>query len=301
MQIIDLVDSIDYATNSNWQPFVTNQFKAFSNIKLVQLADIHTVKPTHVICRLKQRTLFRNIDKVSKWANGVKFVIYDNDPWEAFNDASPYKGAYALFNKVLNVQSFVVASLWWKNWLEERNFKSSFIKMWGAGHIAPPIYLDRKIPVGFVGTVHSYRKELFSKLAQNNVHVDVKSGLPYKDYCDSVKQVQIYVRSDAGTIFVDKQPISLTNGTLFRDIELSSLGCFSIRDKLEAFESYIDNNIKTVFQYETISDIQDIINDIQNMNAIDRQNRIDSTTQYIRSTSDLIWKNTAQHLIDLCT
>lgn len=300
--IIDLVDDMAYATTSNWQPYLTEQMKAFSNVTTVPLADIGKFpKPSAVISRLKQRTLFRNIDAIAKWSALCPFVIFDLDPWEAFYDTSKFKGGYAAFREKLNVSTFAVTSKWWVNYLNDRNYKSTFVKIWGVAHGDLKPFNERSTDIGFVGSMHHYRKKLFDELASLGISVNMPSGIvPYKEYCKRLADMKVYIRSDAGTLTIDGEPFPLTEGMFFRDVEIASLGCFSVRDRAQFISSYIDSSIKTVYQYDTPNDVPAILQAIFSMDPDERQLAIDSTVAYVNRMSLPTWRSTAETLVAHC-
>jgi len=298
--IIDLVDSIEYTINNCFthQLFQTLH-KENSNITTVALQDIHKYpNPKYVISRLKQRSLFNNINKVRNWCNNTPIVIFDQDPWQAFMNDSPYKGAYELFCNELNVKSICVTTKWWADYISSKNIPGKFVKMWMLPEYCEsnPWFDDRQISYAFIGTLHPHRKLLFDNLKSLNINVAVeKGGLTYRDYLNKLSSLQVFIHSEDSELKVENEILNLDCGLWIKDIEAASRGCFSIRNRGVQSETYI-KGIESIVLYNDVRQIPEILNSIQKMDPYMRQHLLDSSVRLIRDANK--WQETANTLIN---
>ena len=83
-------------------------------------------------------------------------------------------------------------------------------------------------------------------------------------------------------------------GLWIKDVEAAARGCFSVRNRLEGHETYLEG-IETVRLYDTLDDAPDVIKAIQDMDPEERQEAINRTVDYIRSADR--WSETVKILI----
>lgn len=295
--VIDLVDSLEY-TRSNCFAHQLHKSLNAIGVRTVQLADLRYEKrPAAVISRLKQRTLQRMVGEISTWAGDTPFVVFDQDPWEAYRDGSAHKGSYDTIRSGLNVRTFAVTTKWWADFLNARDIPATFVKMWLLPEYCSrgPAFVDRSIDVGFVGTVHPYRKTLFDHLNSRGINVNISGNKGYSQFLTSLSNIGCFVHSEDAPFTIDGTPSNLNVGLWIKDIEAASQGCFSVRNYAEGFETYIDENIRTVKLYHTIDDAVGIIDGIKKMDPQERQDSIDRTVEYIKSIDG--WSVTARELL----
>lgn len=297
--IIDLVDSIEYASTNCFAHQLSRALKKQPNVVMVALSELKNYpRPEAVICRLKQRTLHRVMDQLQVALGDTPINVFDQDPWQAFMDNSPYKGVYDRAVQHLNVSTFALTTRWWVEFLRGRGLPSTFTRMWVLPeYCAPePGYDARQIDVGFIGGVHPHRKALFDRLCDLNVHVHVVGGnsLPYNQYMQSLSNIRIYVHNEDSPIVVDGLAMSLRDGFWARDVEVASRGCFAIRNRGKDHETYLDG-IESVFLYDDPSDVPNLIETIKSMKPTYRQTILNGSVDHIRQADK--WQETA---ISLC-
>jgi hypothetical protein len=302
--MIDLVDSLEYVTTNCFQHQLTRMMKQVPGVSIVTLADLanHIKDHDRIVCRLKQRTLDANLDSIARLISDMQFTAYDQDPWNAFTDDSPYKGVYFRAMQRLNVKHFDVTSKWWADMMMARGIPSRFVPMWMLPEYCDEgmPYVNRPISVGFVGGVHKHRRELFDRLRVAGINVLVPTGsLSHGDYLRAISCIKIFIRSEDVPATIDGMPINLQHGLWGRDVEVASRGCFSIRIAGQGSEAYfagfpIHDGKSVVRQYEREEDIPRIINDIETMEQAARQDLIHATVDYIRRADR--WQETARML-----
>jgi hypothetical protein len=298
--IIDLVDSIEYARTNCFVHQLTCALNSDERVRTVALGDLQNYpRPEGVICRLKQRTLHRVMRDLAPVLGGVPINIFDQDPWQAYMDDSPYKGVYEQAIVCLNVRTFALTSPRWVDILREKGLPTCLARMWMLPEYCTsvPPFLDRTVDVGFIGSLHPYRKTAFDRLSDLDVNVNVMAGnaLPYDQYLKALSNVRIYVRTEDSPIVVDGQPLNLRDGLWGRDIEIAARGCFSIRNSGAGSEAYLDG-INTVFIYDSIEQVPRLIRDIETMDPTYRQNLLDASVDCIRQSNG--WHQTAATLTD---
>lgn len=296
--IIDLVDTLDYTKTNCFAHQLHHTLSKNSNVITVPLSDIHMYsRPKLIISRLKQRTLFRVAPQLQKWAQDTPINVFDQDPWEAFRDESPYKGSYTHITNHLNVRTFAVTTRWWANYLKTQGFPSEFVHMWVLPQYcdSAPNFSSRDICASFIGRLHGYRQKLFNELKQNNLNIDIQSSnLNYIEYLKALSKIQCFIHSEDFEFTIDGNYANLNVGLWIKDVEAASRGCFSIRNRGSDAETYL-GEIKTVLLYDTPKEIPDLINSIKNMDPYERQHRIDSSVSYIKDSNK--WVETANRLM----
>jgi len=300
-RILHLVDSKKYIENNCFQSQLQFVLNEKCNLIPVELSEILNSKNQYeadgIISCLKQRTLYQNDQKISKWLNGKSIVVYDQDPWQAFMDDSPFKGAYDKILQTINVSSFAITTEWWVDFLKEKNIPAMFVKMWVLPQYCDESisYIERTKVAGFVGTVHPRRQKLIDIVESAGIHVDVgKNSYAYPDFLKEISKLRCFIHNEDMSIFVDKIELNFNTGMWVKDIEAAARGCFSIRSKAHGSENYL-RNVETVCLYDTVDQVPDMIRTIEKMDPQKRQESINRSVQFIRSASE--WDKTAEALI----
>ena len=308
-QIIDLVDSIEYTSTNCFAHQLYDYLKPLG-VKTVPLSDIHRYpNPERVLCRLKQRTVFRKVHELASWAGKAPFVIFDQDPWQAYMDDSEFKGTYEIASQYLNVKKIAVTTQLWADFIQRKGHPSSFVRM----GVRPEYcnrgltYEDRPINAGFIGRLHPYRKTLFDCLDDLDVQVNVQSGsaLPYRDFLAALSNIRVFVHSEDGPIIVDGEQMNLSDGLWIKDVEAASQGCFSIRNEGAGYLSYFEgfpkgpDGLGLVRLYKDPDNVPRILEGIERMDPAERQSLIDRTVEYIKGSDR--WQETATTLVSEAT
>ena len=208
-------------------------------------------------------------------------------------DGSPYKGVYERAVGRLNVDSFAVTTSWWADFIAQKGLPSRFVRMWVLPEYCSddPAFVDRPVPVGFVGALHPYRRQLFDRLEEMGTNVIVQGGgLGYADYLKALSGLQVFVHNEDAPITIDGQPANLNVGLWIKDVEAAARGCFTIRNRGVGENTYLAE-IRTAFVYDDPAEVPDLIADIQRMDPKGRQTLIDATVENIRKADG--WLETA--------
>lgn len=298
--MIDLVDSIEYTTTNCFAHQLHAALHTFAGVETVALADVQRhPRPGRVVCRLKQRTLFRSVPLLRSWMGDAPVVVFDQDPWHAFMDDSPFKGTYHKAHSSLNVVSFAVTTPCWSKRIIEQRMPSTFVRMGTlpAYCSSQPTFDSRTTEVGFVGTAHPYRRRLFDSLRSMGVDVQARGNtLSYGSYLNALSGIRVFVHSEDAPVVVDEEVVNLRDGLWVKDVEAAARGCYSIRNTGSDSEAYLDG-VETVRLYDDVREIPRIIEGIMTMDAAERQSSIDRTVEFIRRSN--VWHETASTLLSL--
>jgi len=308
--VIQLVDSIDYVRTNCFQHQLALALSETCNLVQIELKTVidgrHPIpKADSIISCLKQRSLDRYRDIVQCYLGGAPVTIYDQDPWQAFMDDSPYKGAYDRIASVLNVKTFALTTQWWVDFLCERNLPATFVRMWVLPKYCVPrqTYLERSAIAGFVGTVHPRRQQLLDVINNAGIETSVlkTNSLAYGSFLIELSKLRCFVHNEDMSIFVDGKKLNFNTGMWVKDIEAASQGCFSIRNVGNGSATYFDDlptiDGKSLIRLcESIEDVPRILTDIEKMDPQVRQLLIDQTVGYIKKANK--WQETANLLIN---
>jgi len=307
--VIQLVDSIDYVRANCFQHQLTVALGEVCNLVQVELQTVidgRQPKPEadSVISCLKQRTLDRYRYAVARYLDGMPVTVYDQDPWQAFMDDSPHKGAYDRIVSVVNVKTFALTTQWWVDFLRERNLPATFVRMWVLPKycVQRPSYLDRSAIAGFVGTVHPRRQQLLDIINNAGIKTSVlrSSSLAYGPFLTELSKLRCFVHNEDMAIHVDGKELNFNTGMWVKDIEAASQGCFSIRNVGKGSDTYFGDlpmvDGKGLIRLcERIEDVPQLLTDIEKMDPSVRQTLIDQTVDYIRKANK--WHETANALV----
>jgi len=300
-KILHIVDSVDYATTNCFQHQLTKTLSLVDKVKTVTLDQVLTHKISvndyeQILSCLKQRTLFNNLKSLSVALKNKSVVIYDQDPWSGFTDDSPYKDSYRLFFDNLNVKTFAVTTSWWTEFIKEQKLPATFVKMWVLPEYCSkePAFVSRKIELGFIGGLHSYRRMLIQELEKLDVYTHVtKGGLNYNDFLRKLSDIQCFIHAENSSVFINNERFQFYANWV-KNVEAASRGCFSVRKFDPEAATYL-GDIKTVLTYENVKEIPDLLENLQKMDPGERQLTIDTSVEYIREAN--VWQETAAALI----
>lgn len=301
MRVLHLVDDRNYAATNCFQHQLAIALHREHQVATFALGDVLGKKLEGdvdvVVSCLKQRTIYRNAALLREYLGDTPVVIYDQDPWEAFKDGGPFKGSYTAIMSQLNVKTFAVTTQWWADHISSQGIPCVFVPMWVLPKYCDPSppWVNRQVPVGFIGSVHSYRFQLFEHLRQQGVDVNVHAGstLGYGAFLGALSNIQIFVHSEDAPLTIDGEPTNMGTGLWIKDVEAAARGCFSIRNRLEGHETYL-SGIETVRLYDNLSEVAGIIRSIQRMDPAERQYQIDTTVEHIRCANR--WSETVATL-----
>lgn len=300
-KVLLLIDEISYIKNNCFQHQLFSSLSKNNCLTPLSIRDINNGVKIDVnqydsiVSLLKQRTLYRNVSSVSNLLKSNKLIAYDQDPWEAFRDGSEFKGSYKTISSSLNV-TFAVTSKWWSDYINGIGMKSIFVKMW----LLPEYcdndcdYVNRNVDMGFIGTVHPYRKKLFDELKKSNKTVSIHSPLGYNGFLKTLSTFKIFIHSEDIPITIDNEPANIGTGLWIKDIEAAGRGAFSIRNRSDSFESYITDDLPSIKLYDSKDHLLNILNDIESMDIDERQNLINTSVKNIKIYN--CWQETSDML-----
>lgn len=303
-RIAYIIDNIEYVSSNCFQHQLMEALSNRSELVAVTLNDLRFGAPVLAdgfISCLRQRTLFAHAEAVGRWLCDAPLVVYDQDPWQAFMSDSPYAGAYDKIVSCINVKSFALTTRWWVDFLNDKGYRASFVRMWVLPkycNINEP-YLQRPHVAGFVGSVHPRRRELLDVIEGAGIGTKVTktNTMSYAKFLKSISNLKCFVHNEDMLYKInDGSELNFNTGMWVKDIEAASQGCYSIRGKGEGSETYLDG-IETVMLYDDIKQVPDIIRHIEKMDPDERQRSIDRTVEKIRAMD--VWNETANTLIRL--
>ena len=302
-RVLHIVDSRSYVRSNCFQHQLAEVLPKVAHVDTKELHEVlgHRLHSANrydlIVSCLKQRTLFKAAPGLQPALGSLPVVVYDQDPWEAFRDGSPYKGAYQAISSYLNVKTFAVTTKWWADLIARRGLPSTFVKMWVLPDYcsSDPPFDARSVAAGFIGALHPYRRELFEKLEDMGTNVIVQGGgLDYAGFREALSRLQCFVHSEDSSVIVAGKEYNLNVGLWIKDVEAASRGCFSIRNRGSDSETYLDG-IKTVMLYDDPSEVPALLDRIQKMDPVERQSLIDGTVEHIRKADR--WLDTANALV----
>lgn len=301
MHIVDLVDDTLYAKTNCYVHQLTEALDKTSQVERLSLQTVfNTPKPDAVISRLKQRTVHRIFPQLKTWLGDTPVVFFDQDPWHALEDDSPYRGVYDSL-KILNLKGIAVTTQHFAGLLNERGLPGEFVKMGMLPQycVAGPSFDDRPLKVAFIGTLHPRRKRLVEELQRLRINVEVKpNSLGYADFLRALHDVSIFVHNEDTPIIIDGKHENMGKGMWIKDVEAAARGCYSIRNFEQGYTSYCEG-IPTIKLYHDPVDAAGMIRTIQALDPQQRLHEITNSVQKIREQND--WHQTAKRLIELAS
>lgn len=303
MKVAYLVDDPAYIKANCYQHQLQQALHASAQVETVSAADITSGKKLgpvdSVVCCLKQRTLYRLNLEVQRYLNGARVVVYDQDPWEAYRDDSPYKGAYDKL-RMLNLGAIALTTQWWAQRLQnEFNLPGEFVKMGMLPEYCDigPSFEFRSSRVGFIGTLHPRRAQLFERLRNMKIDVVTQGNtLGYSAYLQALHNIGIFVHNEDHPIVVNGQPDNMGKGMWIKDVEAAARGCFSVRNNEAGATTYC-SDIPTIMLYDDVAQVPDIVSRVTNMDKDERRHLVRTAVGTIAQQDD--WSQTAKRLIEL--
>jgi len=301
-RILNIVDSFSYVNTNCFQHQLQKSLREFSNVETLELNNVLgfrlTGKYDLVVSTLKLRTLYRAASQLRNAIGQTPIVIYDQDPWESWHDEAQFKGAYITISKYLNVKKFAVTTNWWSKFVRRQRLPCEFVKM----GVLPEYcttgtnFLDKKIGVGFVGQLHPYRKQLFDSVGKMGIHITVQpGGKSYQEFLSTLSTFRFYLHAEHVELNAEGEKTNLDCGLWIKDVEAISQGCFSIRNRGSDHESYDLQNTGALLLYDDKREIPFIIDKINQMDKVERQNILNDAVEFIKKQDS--WKKTAESLI----
>lgn len=299
MTVLNVIDSFEYVKGNCFQHQLLEKMNELDFVETRELVDVLDDKEpgdyrTVVLC-LKQRTIDRNLKGLSRSLGDIKVRVYDQDPWAAFTDDSPFKGSYVRMMNELNVEKFALTTKWWVDYLKSKGMPSMFVRMGLLPRYCHTSNIPEKrtVPIGFAGTVHPYRKTLFDFLAKEGLPVWQQKSMGYEDYLFTLSGIESFVHSEDAPIFIDGERFNLNVGLWIKDVEAAARGCFSFRNVGPDSDSYLEG-LPTTFQYQDVSELPEMLRTVQRMTPEEKLNLTKTASKIILGQDR--WKETAELL-----
>lgn len=304
-RLLHIVDSFDYISSNCFQHQLQQALYDLNDWVVDTVSYNNLDRLTRgvgsydsIVSCLKQRTLFRESVMLKQRLRDAPITVYDQDPWQAYMDDSPFKGAYEHIASHLNIKTFAVTTKWWCDFINDRGLPSTFVKMW-----VLPKYCNRGLTFeqrkgpGFVGSLHPRRKMLVDMCNSAGIQMNVLSGnaLPYEQFLSALSNLSIFVHNEDMPIFIDGKEHNFNTGMWVKDIEALARGCYSVRSRASGHETYLAG-LESAVLYDDIRQVPDIINGINNMDSDVRQASIDKAVKAIEGAH--VWHETASILVD---
>lgn len=300
MTIIHLVDSVEYAETNCYQHQLTHALRSsFYELKTVSLSTIRgKCDAEQVVCCLKQRTISKYADDLKRYLGDTPWVIYDQDPWEALKDDSPFKGTYQKV-KDSNLRAIALTTKHFANMLRDMGLPGEFVKMGMLPQYcdAGPSFEERSAKVAFIGTLHPRRKRLFDELKKLRIDVIARPNtLGYGDYLRALHDVAVFVHNEDLPIVIDGKHDNMGKGMWIKDVEAAARGCYSIRNIEVGHDSYCAD-MPTIKFYRDPVEAAQVIRSIIQMSPTQRALDVKTSVDLIKRQNS--WVETAHRLVEL--
>ena len=240
-----------------------------------------------VLSVLRLRSLVDILQPLQSFLRERELFIYEQDPWEAFRDDSPYKGSYERIYRSLNVAAFLNTSLWWSRFIQGRGLPSVFVRMGMLPEYCNvgKLWVRRRIALGFQGVLHPHRKAFFDQLARLGTDVTILPSSAYKRYLRNLHTIRIYIHTEDAPWVIDGKPTP-RNALWIKDTEAAARGCFAIRNYEEEAHAYGIEEIPTIFTFREIGEVPGIIDRINRFSETEKSARLNQAVQRLKARDD---------------
>lgn len=289
--LLVLVDTLKYIKTNCYQHQVYATLKKHYRLKPIELAAIQKgkkiPKTDQVISLLKLRSVDKNLDAVQRYLGGRQLFLYEQDPWEAFREDSPYYGAYGRICSSLNVRAFLNTSQWWSNYINSKGHPSRFVRMGMLPKYCKfeKTWEKRKHHLAFQGTVHPHRKKFFDQLEALGLHVETLKGVEYHKYIKSLSDIRVYLHSEDDPWLVEGKLIP-RNALWIKNTEVAARGTFSIRNFDEDAKAYGIQDLPTCYTFNRVEEVPEIVHQIESMDPRQRNERMRAAVEMMKKRND---------------
>ena len=288
-----LADSKAYLKSNCYQSQLLKTLDRHYKIKFLCLDQINSGQTLSleqfdvILSVLKLRTLDKVAPLLQDQLDGAAVWIYEQDPWQAFMDDSPYKGAYSNIVSMLNVKSFLNTSQWWSEYIKSKGMPSRFVRMGMLPEFCEigKSWEKRSIKLAFQGTLHPHRRNFFDGLKGMGIDVTFIPSSSYKLFLKSLNNIGIYIHTEQSPWVVDGASIK-RNALWIKDTEAAARGCFAIRDYEDESKYYNIQELPTIFTFKSISDVPEIINEILCMPDSEKNRRMKISVDLMKKRND---------------
>ncbi len=288
MRLIQFVDTKSYVQSNCWQhqllACLRSQCDDHHIIEAADLTHDNFVMPRAdvYLSTLKLRTLGRLRSSLRDRLDDRRLYVYDQDPWENFIDQGSCHGTYEWLHENMNV-SFMLTSRWWTDYVASQGFRTTFTRMWLDTTLCDHgiNWKSRPVTVGFMGTLHSYRKRSIDELKKLGIEIKVFPSKGYLDYLQTISQMQFFFHEEALTSWTIKGVPVNQNALWAKEIEIAARGCFPLRKYEPESEAYYTSQIPGIMMFQSLDDVPWMINLALNDPASDQRSR--QSVDFIKS------------------
>lgn len=300
MNIIDLVDDPRYAADNCFVHQLGRCMQQLPGVRTASLATFASLPvPDLVVSRLRQRTLDRVRGDIRRWCGRTPVVVYDQDPWYALADDSPGKGTYERIAADLNVLTFAVTTEAWADLMRQQGLPTKFVRMGMLPEYCENVvrWEDRPVKLGFIGSVYPRRRQLFDRLGELGVNVNVRAGnvLPYPGYLRALSDIGIFIHNEGSQVIACGKVMDYADALWVKDLEAVARGCFSIRNSGHGSAAYYEG-LKSALTFDSPDEVPGILARIDAMDPWERQAQLDADVEHLRQSN--VWMATARTLVD---
>lgn len=294
MKLNVLIDTHDYILNNCYQHQLFKVLKDNFEVNPITIGEIKNgnsrLEDGDTLSCLKLRTLDSNLREVQTFLKDRSVKVYEQDPWEAFKDDSPYKGSYQRIFSSLNVSSFLNTSRWWSNYINKTGVTSTFVRMGVLPEYCnEKLWEARNVEFGFCGQLHPHRKRFFDKLSSCGIQVTILPTTNYRDYLKNLSSVKVYIHSEEVDWIVDGNRLN-ANALWIKDVEACAQGCAAIRNVDEDIDAYgTGEDIPNKLGYTSIEDAVEKIKQVMQTSPEVMNARIEKSASYIKA--NLNWQD----------
>jgi len=312
MSIGILVDSLRYAKNNCFIHQLIHSLKLVDDdIKFYDWSMINRFPPyernqqkliqqhDHVIVLCRQRVIYQDLPRLIKFLGAVPIVLYDQDPWLVYWDKYHTKGLYTSIINSFNLVKIAVPSYYWSTHIARKeSVNVEFVRMGMLPEYCKSglPYEDRIKGLSFKGSLYENRLSVFQKIQSFGIEVRVETNnLSYKNFLRYLDSVSIFTHDESASELCNGEPVPRNYATWHKDVEVASRGCFILRDYSDESKAYDIQSIPTIFMYQDINEIPDLVAKIQKFSPSEARNLQLDAIQHIKQRND--WLNTAKSLI----
>ncbi len=297
-----LADSEKYLRNNCYQHQLLEHLEANFEVTIVSQRRIRyfpLLSPERfdfILSVMRQRTLFSLCEKLSQVVGDAPLHIYDQDPWENFLDNSSSRGTYEKVLQLMNIRGILTTSNWWAKFTKNQGMPAKFVRMGVLRRYCDvgPKWMERKITLGFQGTIHDHRHRFFNELNSMGIGITILPSSSHQCYLSNLHDIRIYIHSEKTDWKINGESYQ-ANSLWIKDVEVAARGCFAIRNSDEDEEAYDIKGIPSIFTFNHIKEIPDIINSIESLTHASKREMVNASVNTIRERND--WQTIVDALL----
>jgi hypothetical protein len=295
-RILQIVDSLEYVTTNSFQHQLLKTLQRETDVVTVPIDRLSKtlIDGRIVLICLKLRSVVKHIDLLSKELARIPVYVYDQDVWESFMDEGSYKGSYEMISSRLSVQSFLNTSHWWANYVRSKGLPSEFVKMWVLPEYCQThSFSSRIIDVGFMGQMHSFRKQTFEELKELDLNVQTFPGGPYEMYLQKLSDMKFFIHYEQDRWHIDGRIIPC-NSLYGKTVEVMSRGTFCLRERSDEAVHWNLRDNPLLVEFSSLNELVEQVKTIKSLDPDLVEKWITKGVEMIKNDSG--WKTIVEVL-----